>query len=172
MVAFVSGHSGSGTDRLAASRQDSASFERRFLVRSRHSLRQGMRHGEGRAFEMAIPGIPLGGIHMFLPWKRRRKPAPVRRDYRPCLEALEDRTAPGIVNTTADSGVGSLRAAIMNAAAGESIPFEIEGAGVKTIKLLSPLPPITRQNTINGYSQPGSGANTQGPEDGDNAQLV
>ncbi len=83
---------------------------------------------------------------MLLPWKRRRKPAPVRRDYRPCLEALEDRTAPAIVNTTADSGVGSLRAAIMNAAAGESIPFEIEGAGVKTIKLLSPLPPITPAN--------------------------
>src|SRR5260370_8153121 len=107
MVAFVSGHSGSGTDRLAASRQDSASFERRFLVRSRHSLRPASRHGEGRAFEMAIPDIPLGGIHMLLPWKRRRKPAPVRRDYRPCLEALQDRTPPAIVNTTAATPVPS-----------------------------------------------------------------
>ena len=62
------------------------------------------------------------------------------------------------VNTTADSGAGSLRQAILdaNTAAGaDSIQFSIAGAGVRTIIAGSALPTITGQVTIDGATQPG-----------------
>ena len=67
------------------------------------------------------------------------------------------------VTTTADSGAGSLRQAILdaNASAGpDSILFNIPGSGVQTITVLSELPTITDSVDINGYSQPGSSPNT------------
>ena len=66
-------------------------------------------------------------------------------------------------NADADAGAGSLRSAIAcsNATAGtQTISFNIAGAGVKTIDLQSALPDITDKVAINGYSQPGSSANT------------
>ena len=72
-----------------------------------------------------------------------------------------------------DSGAGSLRQAIIdaNAASGaDLINFNIPGAGVRTINLMSPLPPITEALTIDGYSQPGSSVNTLAI--GDNAVLL
>jgi hypothetical protein len=80
---------------------------------------------------------------------------------RPALEVIEDRTLLSnfLVNTTADSGPGSLRQAILdsNAATGQSntIDFDIPGQGVQTIAPLSPLPAITQAVLIDGFSQPG-----------------
>ncbi len=67
------------------------------------------------------------------------------------------------VTTTADSGAGSLRQAILDANItidADQIHFAIPGAGVKTINLLTQLPPITKSLTIDGYTQPGASANT------------
>ena len=59
-----------------------------------------------------------------------------------------------VVNTTADSGLGSLRQAILdsNAAsvAANTIDFDIPGSGVQTIALLSPLLSITNAVLIDG----------------------
>jgi FG-GAP-like repeat len=66
---------------------------------------------------------------------------------------------PFVVTTTADSGPGSLRQAILdsNAATGatNTIDFDIPGSGVRTIVPLSPLPPITTAVLIDGTTQPG-----------------
>jgi len=72
------------------------------------------------------------------------------------------------VTTTADSGTGSLRQAILdaNATAGaDTIDFNIPGAGVHTISLTSELPQITESVTIDGYTQPGASPNTQSTSD-------
>jgi uncharacterized repeat protein (TIGR01451 family) len=77
-----------------------------------------------------------------------------------------------VINTN-DSGVGSLRQAILdaNATAGtDTIAFNIPGAGVQTIAPLSALPNITEAVVIDGYSQPGSTANSLAV--GDNAVLL
>ena len=77
-----------------------------------------------------------------------------------------------VINTN-DSGVGSLRQAIIdaNTASGaDLINFNIPGSGVRTINLMSPLPSITEALTIDGYSQPGSSVNTLAI--GDNAVLL
>ncbi len=61
------------------------------------------------------------------------------------------------VNTTADSGAGSLRQAILDAnstAGADTIDFNIGTAG-KTIDLLSALPALTEAVTIDGTTQPG-----------------
>ncbi len=63
------------------------------------------------------------------------------------------------VTTTADSGPGSLRQAILdsNSAAGgtNTIHFAILGTGVQTIVAASPLPAITDPLIIDGTTQPG-----------------
>ena len=84
------------------------------------------------------------------------------------VETLECRTAPAVftVTNTADSGVGSLRQAILdaNAAAGpDTIAFAIPGPGAHTISLLTSLPTATDSLTIDGYTQPGSTPSTSGP---------
>jgi hypothetical protein len=81
-----------------------------------------------------------------------------------------------VINTN-DSGAGSLRQAIMDAngnPGADVITFAIPGAGVQTIAIAagSPLPPITDSVTINGYSQPGAVANTNGPGLGLNGTLL
>src|SRR6185295_11640925 len=71
------------------------------------------------------------------------------------------------VTNTNDSGAGSLRQAITDgvaatvgsAAHDTVIAFNIAGAGVHTIRPTSPLPPI-KDLLIDGYTQPGSRANT------------
>jgi parallel beta-helix repeat protein len=77
------------------------------------------------------------------------------------------------VTNTNDSGIGSLRQAILDANAtpgADTINFTIAGSGVQTIAPLSPLPDITNTVAINGYSQSGSSPNTLA--DGDNAALL
>ena len=64
------------------------------------------------------------------------------------------------VTTTADSGAGSLRAAITSAntnAGADTIDFNIAGAGVKTINLASALPSIDEAVLLDGWSQGGVG---------------
>ena len=68
---------------------------------------------------------------------------------------------PFTVTTTADSGIGSLRQAILNADANPGdveITFDIPGPGPFTIKPLSPLPAITDSVTVDGLRQPPSQA--------------
>lgn len=67
------------------------------------------------------------------------------------------------VTNTNDSGAGSLRDAITqaNAAAGaDTIAFNIAGSGPHTIAPTTPLPAINSPALIDGYTQPGSSANT------------
>src|SRR5207245_861491 len=77
-----------------------------------------------------------------------------------------------VINTN-DSGTGSLRQAITdaNSMGGGTINFNIPGGGVHTISPLSVLPTMTQTVTIDGYSQPGSSANTNPPTMGINAIL-
>ena len=67
------------------------------------------------------------------------------------------------VTNTNDSGVGSLRAAIISAnlnSATNIISFNIgSGCGPHVITLASPLPAITSSIYLSGYSQPGSSEN-------------
>jgi CSLREA domain-containing protein len=80
-----------------------------------------------------------------------------------------------VVTNTNDSGPGSLRQAIQcaNASPGlDTITFNIPGSGVQIISPTSPLPAITDPVIIDGYSQPGASANTNGPGLGDNAVLL
>lgn len=76
------------------------------------------------------------------------------------------------VTTHADSGAGSLRAAIeaANAAADpDTIAFAIPGSAVHEIFVTSSLPGIRHPVVIDGYTQPGSSLNTDGV--GSNAQI-
>jgi hypothetical protein len=85
------------------------------------------------------------------------------------MSALPLRAATFTVTSVADSGVDTLRQAIIDAdAAGGSntIVFAIGGSGPHAIALASQLPAITGNLTIDGYSQPGSAMNTRTPEQG------
>jgi hypothetical protein len=82
--------------------------------------------------------------------------------FRPCFEAVEDRTllSTFLVSTSADSGPGSLRQAILDSNAATSgstntIDFAIPGTGVQTIAPVSALPAVTASALIDGTSQPG-----------------
>jgi CSLREA domain-containing protein len=85
-----------------------------------------------------------------------------------------------VVNNTADPGNGvcdalgcTLREAITSANANpgaDTISFNIAGSGVRTISPGSPLPDITEAVTIDGYTQPGTSANTL--EVGNDAVLL
>jgi hypothetical protein len=79
------------------------------------------------------------------------------------------------VTNVNDSGAGSLRQAITDAnanAGADTIAFNIAGSGVHTIVPATALPAITDAVTINGYSQPGASANTNGPTQGTNAVIL
>jgi len=79
-------------------------------------------------------------------------------------------------NACAATGTGTctLRDAITyaNANSGTSIVFDIPGSGVHTISPGSPLPAIGKPVTIDGYTQPGASANTNGPTQGTNAVIL
>jgi hypothetical protein len=67
------------------------------------------------------------------------------------------------VTTTADSGKGSLREAILDAnstAGADVITFSIPGGGEQVIALATELPPILDFVVIDGYTQAGSSRNT------------
>jgi len=111
---------------------------------------------------------------MFIPWwmqlqrreqRKARRPARRRSFFQPRLEILEDRRVPATlsVTTTADSGAGSLRQAILDAndtttnPGQNTIDFSIGTSGSQTISLASPLPAITNTSgvIIDGTSEPG-----------------
>src|SRR6185436_8210881 len=74
------------------------------------------------------------------------------------LAVLPSHAATFIVTSAADSGVGTLRAAMLNAnatAGPDFIRFNIGGGGPRTISLLSPLPILTDPVTIDAATQPG-----------------
>ena len=69
--------------------------------------------------------------------------------------------SPFVVTKTNNSGIGSLRQAILNAntkPGSDTITFDIPGAGVHTISPASLLPTITEAATIDGTTQPGFAA--------------
>ncbi|MFV9503269.1 MAG: PxKF domain-containing protein [Oscillochloridaceae bacterium umkhey_bin13] len=69
------------------------------------------------------------------------------------------RAATYTVTNTNDSGLGSLRQAMLDANANfglDVITFNIPGEGVQTITPLTPLPTLTGPVTIDGLSQPGA----------------
>ena len=77
------------------------------------------------------------------------------------LAALAATATTYTVTTTADSGAGSLRQAILDAntnAGADTIAFDIPGSGVHTITPLTALPAITQSLTIDGYTQTGASA--------------
>lgn len=77
------------------------------------------------------------------------------------------------VSNTLDAGPGSFRQAILDAnarAGSDTISFNIPGSGVHTITPTTELPAITSPLIIDGYTQPGSSANTLAG--GDNAVLL
>jgi len=79
------------------------------------------------------------------------------------------------VDTTADSGAGSLRQAILDnnaGAGGNTIAFLIPASGLQTITLASPLPAITKSVVIDGYTQPGAFPNTLPLAQGSNAVIT
>ena len=78
-----------------------------------------------------------------------------------------------VVTNTNDSGPGSLRQAILDAnadAIADEIDFNIPGVNFHIIRPLSPLPVIRQPVTIDGYTQPGTKANTL--SFGDDAVLL
>jgi CSLREA domain-containing protein len=99
-------------------------------------------------------------------------------------------TVNSVADTAANDGVCTLREAITaantntatGALAGEcaagtlagvdDIVFNIPGAGVKLIAPATQLPQITSPVRINGYSQPGSSANSNGVNAGSNAVIL
>src|SRR5438105_7967359 len=92
------------------------------------------------------------------------------------VESLEPRVffSTFTVTNTADSGAGSLRQAIIDAnnnAGADSISFNISGSGVHTISPTTQFPNITGAVTIDGYTQSGATANTNGIGSADNAVL-
>lgn len=105
---------------------------------------------------------------MIRPRHARRLPSQLR------CEQLEDRSVPAtftVTNTLDDGSPGSLRWAIGQVNADtdptSSIDFSIPGAGVQTISPTTVLPTITHPVVIDGYTQPGSSANSL--KIGDNA---
>jgi hypothetical protein len=92
--------------------------------------------------------------------------------------------APALAQTTFtvtnsnDTGAGSLRQAILDANAqpngslADEIHFDIPGAGPHTIAPASPLPIVTDPVVIDGYTQPGSSANTNPFGQGLNTVLL
>ena len=87
--------------------------------------------------------------------------------------------SPLTVTTTSDvvsgsDGVVSLREAMLFANQNpgvDAITFNIPGTGVQRIALTSALPAITEAVLIDGYSQPGANANSNGPGLGFNTVL-
>jgi uncharacterized repeat protein (TIGR01451 family) len=110
------------------------------------------------------------------------------------IEVLEARSLLATISVTGTSdavavdGAVSLREAILSNNNGtavnadvvpvgsfgtnDRIEFRIPGTGVHTIQPAAPLPTIAKPVIIDGYSQPNSSPNTNGPGQADNAVLL
>src|SRR6516164_5247761 len=126
------------------------------------------RHAGRSALDLRIPGAQRTMIRLFprlsrllgrhLPSHKQRQRVSFR--YRPSLESLEDRVLLNTytVTSTADSGMGTLRQAILDAnghAGTDTITFNLAGSGVQTIAPLSALPTISGAVILDGTTQPG-----------------
>jgi len=90
------------------------------------------------------------------------------------VDATDATPGDGVCETVAGNNVCTLRAAIQegNALVGSNdIHFNIPGAGPHTIEPASALSTITSPVTIDGYTQPGASANTNGPGMGLNTVM-
>ena len=79
------------------------------------------------------------------------------------------------VTSSADSGPGTLRQAILDAnvtAIAETIAFDIPGVCPRVVSLATPLPTISSTLSIDGFSQPGSAQNTLGDSEADGDDSV
>ena len=129
--------------------------------------------GNGNAsFSTKLPYSGTNGVFSATATDKYGDTSEFSADYPPGPSAA-GACSTGVTNTN-DGGTGSLRAAILCADVSTSpsavpISFNIPGTGVHTISPLSPLPAITHQVTLDGYSQPGSSANTLAT--GNNAKL-
>jgi hypothetical protein len=105
--------------------------------------------------------------------RRARKGRPRRRSaiLAAALAAgASARAATFTVTSSADSGAGTLRQAILDAngnPGADAIAFHIEGSGVHTIVPESSLPVITDPVMIDGFTQPGSSPNVGGSSEAD-----
>ena len=105
---------------------------------------------------MKSTGAPFIGILLFL------------------VSLPQIKAATFVVTSNANSGPGTLRQAILDANATpglDTINFNIPGAGVQTIAPTNALPVITNAVFIDGFSQPGSSANTSASGD-DSVHLI
>jgi hypothetical protein len=140
-------------------------------INAGYSLVQMITHGlEAPVYSYPGPGIDLDN-------------APRLRGTRHDIGAYESTVNNGAVpvltvTTTADSGPGSLRAAIQaaNSAAGtpQAIAFNIPGSCPQVIALASPLPDVTDTLVIDGYSKAANAAWPASPnsaEVGSNASV-
>jgi len=99
---------------------------------------------------------PAGGI-------RRRRSAFL---FAAIAAGASARAATFTVTSTGDAGHGSLRQAILDANSNpgpDTIAFAIAGSSVHTIAPASPLPAISDTVTLDGFTQPGSSPNSNGP---------
>jgi hypothetical protein len=79
------------------------------------------------------------------------------------------------VTSSADSGAGTLRQAILDAnvtAIEETIAFNIAGGCPRIITLATPLPTVSSTLTIDGFTQPGAAPNTLWNSDNDGDDSV
>src|SRR6476660_3236591 len=103
-----------------------------------------------------------------------REPDPtITQESRPAVQTPRTPLVFTVTNIN-DTGTGSLRQAITdaNSMGGGMITFNIPGTGIHTISPMTALPTITQTVTIDGYTQPGSSANTNPPTMGINAVLL
>jgi hypothetical protein len=111
----------------------------------------------------------------------RARPKRPRRGFASAfrrMERLEERVLLStftVTNLLDDGSTGSLRWAINEVNADTSrgtdtIDFDVPGTGPFVIAPSSPLPTITHQVLVNGYSQPGASPNTEAG--GDNAVIL
>lgn len=118
--------------------------------------------GSGNASFNATLPRPLAGRYVTA---TATDPAGNTSEFAPCLAEVS--TVPGatlVVTTTNDSGPGSLRQAIRDAnqlvTAGNTIAFNIPGSGMRVIRPLTPLPAFIEPVMMDGFTQPGAGANS------------
>lgn len=117
--------------------------------------------------------LPLDGR----PRPNRRRPRRQGARGSSLIEALEQRIAPAtfVVTSAGDVGAGTLRQALLDAASNgstdlDTISFSIPGSGLQTIHPLTPLPDVSANVFIDGYSQPGASKNSL--SSGSNAVLL
>jgi uncharacterized repeat protein (TIGR01451 family) len=114
------------------------------------------------SFLASLPAVTLAGRFITA---TATDPFGNTSEFSPCLAATSSLAGVAYtVTTTNDSGAGSLREAIQLANAsinsGDTIAFNIPGAGVQVIRPSTALPFVTDPVTIDGTTQPGASCST------------